>query len=122
MKLPNFLGKLNQGAKKAFGENAQAMIESLLFAKIPPNLKRLVNMARLENATYEEVVTHVEKERELKGLEEGDDIRVPTKQQHDSNTTAVTTRVMAFSPPVLIQGPPAITAKKQFLPMTKVAN
>ena len=35
-------------------------------------------MARLENATYEEIVTHLERELELNGLEEGDDIHVPT--------------------------------------------
>ena len=51
MKLPDFLEELNQGAEKAFGENAQAMIDSLLYAKLPPKLKRSVNMARLENAT-----------------------------------------------------------------------
>ena len=78
MKLPDFLEKLNQGAEKAFGENAQAMINSLLYAKLPPKLKRSVNMARLENATYEEIVTHLEQELELNGLEEGDDIPVPT--------------------------------------------
>ena len=78
MKLPDFLEELNQGAEKAFGENAQAMIDSLLYAKLPPKLKRSVNMARLENATYEEIVTHLERELELNGFEEGDDIPVPT--------------------------------------------
>ena len=78
MKLPDFLEELNQGAEKAFGENAQAMIDSLLYAKLPPKLKRSVNMARLENATYEEIVTHLERELELNGLEEGDNIPVPT--------------------------------------------
>ena len=78
MKLPDFLEELNQGAEKAFGENAQVMIDSLLYAKLPPKLKRSVNMARLENATYEEIVTHLERELELNGLEEGDDIPVPT--------------------------------------------
>ena len=77
MKLPDFLEELNQGAEKAFGEHAQAMIDSLLYAKLPPKLKRSVNMARLENATYEEIVTHLERELELNGLEEGDDIHVP---------------------------------------------
>ena len=49
MKLPDFLEELNQGAEKAFGgENAQAMIDSLLYAKLPPKLKRSVNMARLK--------------------------------------------------------------------------
>ena len=78
MKLPDFLEELNQCAEKAFGEHAQAMIDSLLYAKLPPKLKRSVNMARLENATYEEIVTHLERELELNGLEEGDDIHVPT--------------------------------------------
>ena len=62
MKLPDFLEELNQGAEKAFGEHAQAMIDSLLYDKLPPKLKRSVNMARLENATYEEIVTHLERE------------------------------------------------------------
>ena len=78
MKLPDFLEELNQGAEKAFGEHAQAMIDSLLYAKLPPKLKRSVNMTRLENAAYEEIVTHLERELELNGLEEGDDIHVPT--------------------------------------------
>ena len=56
-KLPDFLADLNQGAEKAFGEHPQAMIDNLLYAKLPPKLKRSVNMARLDNATYEEVVT-----------------------------------------------------------------
>ena len=78
MKLPDFLEELNQGAEKAFGENVQAMIDSLLYAKLPPKLKRSVNMARLENASYEGIVTHLERELELNGLEAGDDITVPT--------------------------------------------
>ena len=65
MKLPDFLEELNQGAEKAFGENAQSMIDSLLYAKLPPKLKRSVNMARLENGTYEEIVAHLERELEL---------------------------------------------------------
>ena len=69
MKLPDYLEELNQGAEKAFGEHAQAMINSLLYAKLPPKLKRSVNMARLGNATYEEIVTHLERELELNGFE-----------------------------------------------------
>ena len=44
MKLPDFLEEINQGAEKA-GENAKSMIDSLLYAKLPPKLKRSVNMA-----------------------------------------------------------------------------
>ena len=78
MKLPDFLEELNQGAEKAFGENAKSMIDSLLYAKIPPKLKRSVNMARLENGTYEEIVAHLERELELNALEESDDLPVAT--------------------------------------------
>ena len=62
MKLSDSLEELNQGAEKALGEHAQTMIDNLLYAKLPPKLKRSVNMARLENATYEEIVTHLERE------------------------------------------------------------
>ena len=72
-KISDFLEELNEGA-----ENAQAMNNSLLCSKFPPKLKRPVNMARLENATYEEIVFHLEKELDLNGLEDGDDIPVPT--------------------------------------------
>ena len=45
------------------------MIDSLLYAKMPPKLKRQVSMARLENATYEEIVIHLERELKLNGLD-----------------------------------------------------
>ena len=96
MKLPDFLKELNQGAEKAFGENAQAMIDSLLYAKLPPKLKRSVNMARLENSTYEKIA-HLERELELNELEESDDIPVPTMS---------TARVQAgYRPPFLWDRP-----------------
>ena len=78
MKLPDFLEELNQGAEKAFGENAKSMIDSLLYAKLPPKLKRSVNMSRLENGTYEEIVAHLERELELNALEESDDLPMAT--------------------------------------------
>ena len=108
MKLPDFLEELNQGAEKAFGENAQAMIDSLLYAKLPPKLKRSVNMARLENATYEEIVTHLERELELNGLEEGDDIPVATM-----STAPTATRPGTFFPLESTHGLLAIIAKNQ---------
>ena len=36
----DFLEKLNEYAEKAFCDNAQHMIDSLLPAKLPPHLKR----------------------------------------------------------------------------------
>ena len=90
MKVPDFLEELNQGADKAFGENAQAMIDSLPYAKLPPRQKRLVNIARLENATYEEIVAHLERKLELNGIEEGDDIPVPTVSTAPTSTRPLT--------------------------------
>ena len=44
-KLPDFLEELNQGAQKTFSENAKSIIDSLFHARLPPKLKRSVNMA-----------------------------------------------------------------------------
>ena len=50
--LPDFLEELNECAKKAFGDNAQHMIDNLLYAKLPLHLKRSLNLAYLENGTH----------------------------------------------------------------------
>ena len=86
MNLPDFLEELNQGAVKAFGENAKSMIDSLLYAKLPPKLKRLVNMARLENGTYEDIVAHLERELELNALEESDELSIATMASSSSKS------------------------------------
>ena len=78
MKLPDFLEELNQVAEKAFDDHAQKMIDSLLYAKLPPKLKRSVNMARLENGSYDEIVAHLERELKLNALEESDDLPMAT--------------------------------------------
>ena len=72
MKLPDFSDDFNQGAEKAFCETAKNLIDSLLHAKLPPKLKRSVNMVRQENGTYEDIVAHLERELELNVLEESD--------------------------------------------------
>ena len=68
-KLPDFLEELQESAEKAFGENAHHMIENLLYAKMPPHLKKSINQAYLENGTYDQIVKHLEREMELNGLE-----------------------------------------------------
>ena len=45
--LPDFLEELNECAERAFGDNAQHMIDSLLYAKLPPHLKRSLNLVKL---------------------------------------------------------------------------
>ena len=78
MKLPDFLEELNKGAKKAFEDSTQKIIDSLLCAKLPPKLKRSINMARLENGSYDEIVAHLKRELELNAPEESDDLPMAT--------------------------------------------
>ena len=92
-KLPDFLEELNQGAEKAFGDNAQKMIDSLLYAKLPPKLKRSVNMARLENGSYDEIVAHLERELELNALEESDDLPIASMTSSVGKTKTVPSNV-----------------------------
>ena len=84
MKLPDFLEELNQGAEKAFGDHAQKMTDSLLYAKLPPKLKRSVNMARLENGSYDEIVAHLERELEPNAREESGDLPMATMTSSSS--------------------------------------
>ena len=76
--LPDFLEELNECAEKAFGDNAQYMIDSLLYAKLPPHLKRSLNLAYLENGTYDQIVAHLERELEPSGLENDGELTIPT--------------------------------------------
>ena len=48
------------------------MIESLLYAKMPPHLKRSINQTYVENGTYEQIFRHLEQEMDLNGLESED--------------------------------------------------
>ena len=76
--LPDFLEELNECAERAFGDNAQHMIDSLLYAKLPPHLKRSLNLAYLENGAYDQIVAHLERELELSGLENDGELTIPT--------------------------------------------
>ena len=76
--LPDFVEELNECAERAFGDNAQHMIDSLLYAKLPRHLKRSLNLAYLENGTYDQIVTHLERELELSGLENDGELTRPT--------------------------------------------
>ena len=46
--LSDFLKELKEGAERTFGPLAQQMIDSLVYAKLPPDLKRSINLAHLE--------------------------------------------------------------------------
>ena len=61
-KLVDFLDELQKLAKDAFGIAANAIIEQFIYAKMPPHLKKSINQAHLENGTYEQIVTHLERD------------------------------------------------------------
>ena len=49
--------------------------------KCPPHLKKSINQAHLENGTYEQIVSHLERELELNGLEAPDEMPINTVTQ-----------------------------------------
>ena len=88
-KLIDFLDELQKLAKEAFRVAAQAIIEQFIYAKMTPHLKKSINQAHLENGTYEQIVSHLERELELNGLEAPDEMPINTVTQQappqDSN-------------------------------------
>ena len=84
--LVDFLDELQKLAKDAFGNGAHAIIEQFKYAKMPPYLKKSINQAHLEYSTYEQIFTHLEKELELNGLEDPDDLQINTESQQLTNT------------------------------------
>ena len=79
--LIDFLDELPKLAKDAFGVAAQAIIEQFIYAKMPPHLKKSINQAHLENSTYEQIVSPLERELELNGLEAPDEMPINTVTQ-----------------------------------------
>ena len=87
-KLIDFLDELRKLAKDAFGVAAQAIIEQFIYAKMPRYLQKSINQEHLENGTYEQIVSHLERELELNGLEAPDEmpINTVTQQTPQQNT------------------------------------
>ena len=87
-KLVDFPDELQKLAKDTFGIAAHAIIDQFIYAKMPPHLKKSINQAHLENGRYEQIVTHLERELELKSLEHPDETQMNTvthKQQIEGN-------------------------------------
>ena len=77
-KLVDFLDELQKPAKDAFGIANHAIVEQFIYAQTPPHLKKSINQAHLENGTYQQIVTHLERELELNGLEAPDELQINT--------------------------------------------
>ena len=91
-KLVDFLDEPQKLAKDAFEIAAHAIVEQFINAKIPPHLKKSINQAHLENGTYEQIVTHLEREVELNGLEAPDELQINTVSHNTVNANADRTK------------------------------
>ena len=80
-KLIDFLDELQKMAKDASGVAAQAIIEQFIYVRVPPHLTKSINQAHLENGTYEQIVSCLEKELQLNGLEAPDQLQMNTLTQ-----------------------------------------
>ena len=80
-KLIDFLIELQKLAEDAFGVAAQPVNEQFIYAKMPPHLKISINQAYLKNGSYEQIVTHLEKELELNSLEAPDELQMNSVAQ-----------------------------------------
>ena len=83
-KLIEFPDELQKLSKDAFGVAAQEIIEQFSYAKMTPYLKKWINQAHLENGTYEQFVSHLERDLELIGLEDSDEMQINTVTQQAS--------------------------------------
>ena len=73
-----FLEELNEYAERACGDRALQMIDSFLYAKMQPHLKRSINLAYLENGTCDQIVTHLEREIEHISIENDEELPILT--------------------------------------------
>ena len=55
---------------------------------MPPHLKKSKNQAHLENGTYKQIITHLEMELELNGLEAPDELQINTVSHNNANANA----------------------------------
>ena len=86
--LVDFPDGLQKLAKKGFGIAAHAIIELFVYAKMPLHLKKSKNQAHLENGLCEQIVTHLERELELNGLEAPEELPMNNVNQQLTNTNA----------------------------------
>ena len=91
-KLVDFLDELQKLVKDAFRIAAHAIIEQFIYAKMPPPLNKSINQAHLGNGTYKQVVTHLERELELKALEAPDELQTNTVSHNTANANADRTK------------------------------
>ena len=85
-KLVDFLDEIEKLANDAFGIAAHAITEQFIYAKMPPHLKKSINQAHWESGTDEQIVTHLQRELQLNGLEASDELQINNVNQQNTHT------------------------------------
>ena len=91
-KLIDFLDELQKIANDAFVVAAQAIIEQFIHAKMPPHVKQSIHQVHLENGTFKQIVSHLERELELNGFEAPDELQIKTVAQKATQQNPKTTK------------------------------
>ena len=60
--LSDNLEEHNECAETPFSDKSQHMIDKLLYAKLPPQLKPSLSLGYLGNGTYDQIVAHLERD------------------------------------------------------------
>ena len=84
-KLVEFLDELRKLAKNAFGVAAPAINEQFIYTEKPPHLKKPIYQPLVEKSTLEQIVSHLDGEVEINGLEAQDAMHVNTVTHEATN-------------------------------------
>ena len=87
-KLVDSLDDFQKLAENAFGITAHVIIEQFIYAKMQPHVNKSIDQAHLEKGIYEQIVTHLESDLELNGLEAPDELQINTVSHNTANTNA----------------------------------
>ena len=80
--LPVFVKELNKCTERSLDEDTHGMIDHLFYAKLPLHLELLMNLAYLQNSTFDQIVAQLEKETDFSGLENDCEIPIRTAEIH----------------------------------------
>ena len=93
-KLHEFLDVLQKTAKKAFGLEAQQIIDKAIYAKLPDHVKKILSRAYLEDKPYNDIVLHLERGMRLNGFGAPDEVTlVPLNKIEPAQTKPETKQV-----------------------------
>ena len=85
-KLVDFLDELEKLDKNAFKTAAHAITEQFIYEKLPQHLKKTINQAHLQNGPYKQLLTHLESDLKLNGLDSTNELQGNTVSQRATNT------------------------------------